>query len=107
MYLDRYLYVYILRCSDNSYYTGVTNNPDRRLEEHNSGINKDSYTSSRLPVEMIYHERFTDFNLAIEWEKRIKNWSRKKKEALIHGKWDELRIAAECKNETSHKKRKK
>ena len=55
---------------------------------------------------MIYCERFTNFNLAIEWEKRIKNWSRKKKEALINANWDELRIAVECKNETSHKKKK-
>ncbi len=80
----KYLYVYILLCNDDSYYTDVTNNPDRRILEHNSGLNKRSYTSSRLPVKMIYCERFTNFNLAIEWEKRIKNWSRKKKEALIN-----------------------
>ncbi|MCW3070592.1 MAG: Excinuclease subunit [Bacteroidetes bacterium] len=99
----KFLYVYILECSDKTYYTGVTNNPERRLEEHNSGSNKGSYTSSRLPVRMIYCERFTDFDLAIKWEKRIKDWSRKKKEALIKENWDQLKIAAECKNESSHK----
>ena len=103
---DRYLYVYILKCRDTSYYTGVTNNPERRLFEHNSGMNKNSYTSTRLPVEMIYCERFNDFILAIRWEKKIKSWSRKKKEALIKGNWDALRIASECKNETSHKNKK-
>jgi putative endonuclease len=100
---SRYLFVYILKCSDNSYYTGVTNNPERRIEEHNSGENKNSYTSQRLPVEMIYCEKFTDFNLAIIWEKKIKDWSRKKKEALIKENWDQLKIEAACKNYTSHK----
>ena len=47
MNTDKYLYVYILKCSDNSYYTGVTNDPERRILEHNSGINEKSYTSSR------------------------------------------------------------
>ena len=99
----KYLYVYILRCSDKTYYTGVTNNPEKRLEEHNTGLNKKSYTFLRRPVEMIYSERFTDFLLAILWEKRIKDWNRKKKEALIKENWDQLKIEAECKNETSHK----
>jgi putative endonuclease len=103
MPLSKYLYVYILRCSDKTYYTGVTNNPEKRLEEHSLGLNKDSYTSTRLPVKMIYCELFTDFDLAITWEKRIKDWSRKKKEALINENWDQLKIAAECKNLSSHK----
>jgi len=93
---SRYLFVY-------TYYTGVTNNPERRIEEHNSGENKNSYTSHRLPVEMIYCEKFTDFNLAIIWEKKIKDWSRKKKEALIKENWDQLKIEVACKNYTSHK----
>lgn len=98
----KYLYVYILKCSDNTYYTGITNNPERRIEEHNSGLNNASYTYMRRPVEMVYCERFTDFDLAIRWEKRIKDWSRKKKEALIKNNWDQLKMEAECKNETSH-----
>ena len=81
MPLLKYLYVYILKCTDKTYYTGITNNPEKRIVEHNSGINKTSYTYLRRPVEMIYRERFTDYNLAIRWEKRIKNWNRKKKEA--------------------------
>jgi putative endonuclease len=99
----KYLYVYILKCSDNTYYTGITNNPERRLIQHNKGLKKDAYTSSRLPVELVYSELFTNFNLAIEWEKRIKNWSRTKKEALIHNNWNKLKEGAECKNETTHK----
>ena len=100
---SRYLFVYILKCSVNTYYTGFTYNPERRIEEHNSGDNKNSYTSQRLPIEMIFCEKFTDFNLAIIWEKKIKDWSRKKKEALIKENWDQLKIEAACKNYTSHK----
>ena len=103
MTLLKYLYVYILQCSDSTYYTGITNNPERRIEEHNSGINKTCYTFSRRPLVMVYCERFTNYELAIEWEKRIKDWNRKKKEALIKENWDQLKMEAECRNETSHK----
>jgi putative endonuclease len=99
----KYLYVYILECSDKSFYTGLTNNPEKRLEQHNLAINRRSYTASRLPVRMIYCERFADFELAIKWEKRIKDWNRRKKIALINENWGQLKIAAECKNITSHK----
>jgi putative endonuclease len=84
------LYVYILKCADGSYYIGVTNDADKRLLEHNLGINKDSYTYSRRPCEMVYSEMFADFDLAIEWETRIKKWSRAKKEALINGEFERL-----------------
>ena len=91
MSMQKFLYVYILKCSDGAYYTGVTNNPDRRLIEHNGGINKGCFTCTRLPVEMVYCEKFKDYNLAISWEKRIKDWSRKKKEALINGEFEKLK----------------
>lgn len=99
----KYLYVYILKCSDNTYYTGITNNPERRLIQHNRGLNKDAYTHSRRPVELAYCELFTNFNLAIEWETKIKKWSRAKKEALIKKNWDNLKLYAQCNNESSHK----
>ena len=98
----KYLYVYILKCSDGTYYTGVTNDVEKRLLEHNSGINKESYTSSRLPVILMFCELFTDYNLAIEWEAKIKKWSVKKKEALINSDWKTLIEESKCKNETSH-----
>ena len=69
----KFLYVYILHCSDNSFYTGITNNPERRFKQHLLGINKESYTYSRRPIELVYCELFTDFSLALEWEARIKN----------------------------------
>jgi putative endonuclease len=82
-------FVYILKCSDKSYYTGVTSNLEKRLNEHNSGSLK-GYTSERLPVELVYSNRFNDINDAIRAEKQIKGWSRAKKEALIRGDFEAL-----------------
>lgn len=82
-------FVYILGCSDTRYYTGVTNNLERRLEEHNSGIIK-GYTIKRLPVKLVFSERFSDISDTIRLEKQLKGWSRKKKEALIKGDFDLL-----------------
>ena len=83
-------YVYILQCADDSYYTGLTSNLDKRLTEHHSGKYPDSYTAQRLPVELVFYSEFTDINHAIASEKQIKNWSRAKKKALIAGKYEEL-----------------
>ena len=88
--MDYTYYVYILECSDKSYYTGVTNNIDRRLGEHNAGEDESSYTFKRRPVVLKYCEQFNDIKQAIELEKQIKGWSRKKKEALMQEKWEEL-----------------
>src|SRR3989344_6212377 len=79
----RKYYVYMLQCSDGSYYTGVTNDCQRRLAEHSEGLSDTSYTFSRLPVELVYVAEFQYILDAIAWEKRIKRWSRNKKRALI------------------------
>jgi putative endonuclease len=86
----KFYYVYIVKCSDNSYYTGMTNSIDRRLFEHNSGKNPDSYTFSRKPVVLVWFESFSDPTQAIIIEKKNKGWSRRKKEALINEDWDKL-----------------
>lgn len=86
----RQLFVYILKCSDDTFYTGVTNNIDRRLDEHNSGRSPGSYTYTRRPVKLMYHAGFTDFYAAIAKEKQIKRWSNAKKQALIDGRFDDL-----------------
>jgi putative endonuclease len=52
----KYMYVYILECADSSYYTGVTNNPEKRLTEHNSDNFPESYTHSRRPLKIMYYE---------------------------------------------------
>jgi putative endonuclease len=103
VYIIRYYYVYILKCSDNTYYTGITNDIERRLAEHQSGYNPDSYTFSRRPVELVYGEYFTDPKQAIDFEKQVKRWSRLKKEALINEDWDSLKFLSACKNLTNYK----
>ncbi len=95
-------YVYILICSDDSYYTGITNNISKRLSEHNNSLDKSSYTYSRRPAKVIYQETFQNPNDAIMWEKRIKGWSRKKKEALINGDFEELKNLSNQKNNATH-----
>ncbi len=97
------LWVYILKCSDSTYYTGITNNLDRRFTEHQEGFNTDAYTFKRRPVELQYAEEFTDYKLGYAWEKKLKGWSAKKKKALIEEDWDELRKFATCQNETHGK----
>jgi putative endonuclease len=88
----KFYYVYILKCSDVSYYTGVTNNVEKRLVEHNSGDSVTSYTFKRRPVELVYYQQFNDIKQAIELEKQIKGWSRRKKEALINKDWEKLKL---------------
>jgi len=82
-------FVYILKCSDDSYYAGVTNNLEKRINEHQSGLIK-GYTSSRLPIKLVFSEKFSDINHAIRFEKQVKGWNRKKKEALINRNFDLL-----------------
>jgi len=83
-------YIYILHCSDGSYYTGITSNLSKRVQEHSYGKYKESYTYKRRPVELIFHAEFTNVEMAIETEKQIKSWSRAKKEALINDEFEKL-----------------
>ena len=101
----KFYYVYIVECSDETLYTGLTNNLDRRLKEHNYGLNDNSYTSKRRPVKLIWHQEFMQFAQAEYFEKKIKKWSRLKKLALTKEDYDVLPLLAECKNE-SHSKNK-
>ena len=97
------LIVYILKCSDDSYYVGITNNIDIREHQHNEGKNVTAYTYSRRPVKLMWHNKFQSELEAIKWEKKLKGWTRKKKEALIEGRYELLSGLAECKNETNYK----
>lgn len=83
-------FVYILECSDNSYYTGFTSNLQIRFLSHINGNDEDSYTYSRRPVELKWFEIFQDPRQAIAVEKQIKGWSRRKKKALIEKDWEKL-----------------
>lgn len=93
-------YVYILKCFDGLTYTGITNNISRRYEEHQKGLNKNCFTYKRRPLDLIFKQEFNDINQAIYFEKKIKNWSAKKKLALANGNFNMLQILAECRNAT-------
>ena len=98
----KHYYVYILRCNDKSYYTGVTSNLEGRLIQHEDRKYHRSYTASRLPVELVFWERFYNPVHAIDFEKQVKGWSRNKKEALIKRNWHKLKELSVCRNHTHH-----
>ena len=75
-------YTYILKCRDDSLYTGWTNNLEKRLITHNEGKGA-KYTKARRPVELVYYEEFQTREEAMKREYAIKQLSRKEKEALI------------------------
>lgn len=91
-------FVYMLLCADGSYYTGVTNDYERRFQEHQHGIHPESYTYHRRPVKLVYVGGFGDVWEAITWEKQIKGWSRKKKATLIRQEFEVLPRLAACQN---------
>ena len=99
----KFYYVYFLRCSDKSIYVGVTSDVERRVMEHNCGKHKKAYTYDKRPVTLVYYQEFIDPNQAIEFEKKLKNWSRIKKEALINEDFDKLQSLSECRNATHFK----
>lgn len=76
-------FVYIVKCKDDMYYTGITWNLKKRIDEHNSGV-KTSIQLSRRPVKLVYWEKFLNRIDAARKEKEIKGWSRIKKELLIN-----------------------
>ncbi len=80
--------IYILQCSDGTYYTGLTKDLDGRVHEHEIGAHPESYTFSRRPVKLKWSVVTESYRDALQWERQIKGWSRAKKEALIQGDID-------------------
>ncbi len=99
-------WVYILKCSDGSYYTGSTSDIEKRISEHKQGTIK-GYTKNRRPVKFIFSDYFGDVYDAISAERQIKDWTRAKKEALIQGNFKLLHELSECKNESNSQNYKK
>ncbi len=84
---------YLLRCGDDSYYAGHTDNLEMRFGEHQTGA-CGGYTATRLPVELVWSQEFATREEALTSERQVKGWSRKKKEALIQGDWTEIQRLA-------------
>lgn len=83
-------YVYILKCKDESYYTGFTSNLEERINQYNEGKHLDSYTYKRRLVDLVFYCEFTNVEMAIETEKQLKKWSRAKKEVIINNEFEKL-----------------
>tara|TARA_Y100000814_G_scaffold265296_1_gene218476 strand:- start:7167 stop:7454 length:288 start_codon:yes stop_codon:yes gene_type:complete len=81
--------VYMLRCGDGSYYVGSSRNIEHRLWQHSTGAGGD-YTSKRQPVELVFVQEFDRIDEAYVREKQLQGWSRRKREALIESRWDDL-----------------
>lgn len=82
-------FVYILKCSDGSYYTGSTIDIELRVIQHQEGKGA-NHTKKRLSVKLLYFEQYHRIDLAFYREKQIQGWSRRKKEALIEGRFSDL-----------------
>ena len=93
--------VYILKCSDDSYYTGVTSDLEKRMKQHNEGEFWYCYTFNKRPLQLVYTREFKDNLEAIAFEKQIKRWSRAKKEALIAGDIAKLKELSKSKSNAS------
>ena len=90
-------FVYILRCSDGSYYVGHTEDPETREKVHNEGRGA-RYTALRRPVCLVYSEATGSLRAAVLRERQIKRWSRTKKEALMAGNTELLKRLARRRN---------
>ncbi|MGN6279369.1 MAG: GIY-YIG nuclease family protein [Sphingomonas sp.] len=86
-------WAYILRCADGSYYAEHTENLEMRVAAHQSG-EIEGYTRSRRPVTLVWTQNFPSRIESLEAERRIKGWTRAKKEALIAGDWQRLSLLA-------------
>ncbi|HLO28252.1 MAG TPA: GIY-YIG nuclease family protein [Anaerolineales bacterium] len=99
--------VYILQCSDGSYYTGSAVDLNQRLCQHEQGSVPSSYTYHRRPLKLVWTSEVTErYSEALRWERQIKGWSRAKKEALIRGEYETIHeiVKAERKRKEASKR---
>jgi putative endonuclease len=83
-------YVYIVECSDLTYYVGSTWNLELRIYQHNSDRDGAAYTRVRRPVRLVWSAWFDSIAEAFAFEKRVQGWRREKRVALIEGRFDDL-----------------
>ena len=83
-------WIYVLKCTDGSNYTGHTDNLETRIGQHEAGTIAGCYTHARRPVTLMFSQEFVTREEALAAERQIKGWSRAKKEAMIAGNWNEV-----------------
>ena len=95
-------FMYILECSDGSFYIGSTKDIEKRLVKHQEGKGA-NHTKKRLPVKLVYVEEYLRIDTAFYREKQVQGWRREKKDTLIKGELEKLPGLAECTNDTHYK----
>ena len=96
-------YTYILQCANGEYYVGSTTDIEKRLQEHQAGLGG-KFTSTHLPVKLVYIEDYSSIELAFARERQLHGWSRAKKEALIRGDYEALRPLASAGSASKEKR---
>jgi putative endonuclease len=97
--------VYILRCRGGAYYVGLSQiDLEKRVGEHNAGT-YDGWTKPRRPVTLVWSQDFQRLTDAVTVERKLKGWTRAKKEALVRGDWKAVHELAECRNATASNRR--
>ena len=91
-------WAYMLQCADDSYYVGHTEDLEYRLAQHHAGTFATCYTYECRPVQLAWSQVFDTRIEALEAERRIKGWSRGKKQALVIGDWDKINQLARGKH---------
>ena len=86
-------YTYMLRCNDGSFYIGHTDDLELRIAQHQSGV-FGGYTAVRRPISLVWSDQFATRDEAFQAERKLKGWSRAKKQALIDGDWDRISLLA-------------
>ena len=99
-------FVYILKCSDNSYYVGSAIDLELRLQQHQTGFFK-GYTETRRPVELLWWTELPTDDEAFICERQLKGWTRAKKEALICGDWDGIHLIVKQERKSRERSRRK
>ena len=102
--MGRLFFAYLLRCADESYYVGHSDDLEKRLLEHQEG-GKCGYTETRRPVQLVWSQEFSTREEALAAELQIKNWNRAKKQALARGDFDGLSKAAKKRDWAAYRQR--
>ncbi|MDE2024218.1 MAG: GIY-YIG nuclease family protein [Gammaproteobacteria bacterium] len=89
--------LYVLECADGTFYIGHTDNLSRRLQQHEQS-KVDAYTARRLPLKLIHAEEFESRYEALTMERKLKGWSRAKKQAYMSGDWEAVAKLAKGKH---------
>ena len=90
-------YVYMLKCADDSYYVGHTDDLEKRVAQHETGV-CGGYTAQRRPIRLVFADEFPSRDDAIQRERQLKGWSRANEQALIRGDWEAVHRLAGCRS---------